>query len=269
MDGLQPVVISAGPYSSLKVHPEWTESPQRVVTAYELNIFTEDGGIAYLNGQEYPLKKNTIILSRPGDVRSNKLHFTCRAVHFITNDPLLRQMLDEIPPCFQLTEPHGFFPLFDAVWEAFRKTEGRYSRILSTGRLCELLFQLHKVCPRESAGTRQDVVRKALRMIRASYEDPISVEQMAKACNMSASHFHKVFVEATGTSPNRYLILTRITAAKAMLRDSRRSVAQVAESCGFGSQAYFCECMRKYTGMSPRQFRLMAGGPETEREEIL
>ena len=44
MDGLQPIVITAGPYSSFKAHPEWNESPQRVVTAYELCVFTEDGG---------------------------------------------------------------------------------------------------------------------------------------------------------------------------------------------------------------------------------
>jgi len=269
MDGLQPIVITAGPYSSFKAHPDWTESPQRVVTAYELCVFTEDGGVAYLNGQEYPLQMGTVLLSRPGDVRSNKLHFTCQAVHFLTDDPFLRKMLDEIPSCFRLEDPQPFYPFFDAVWEAFRKTEGKFSRVLSTGRLCELLWQLHKVSPTEPVSNRQDQVRKALRMIRAHYEDPLSVEQLAKACNMSASHFHKVFVEATGTTPNRYLILTRLTAAKTLLRDRRRSVAQVAESCGFSSQAYFCECMKKYTGMSPRQFRLLTGDPEKDREELL
>ena len=142
MDGLQPIVITAGPYSSFKAHPEWNESPQRVVTAYELCVFTEDGGVAYLNGQEYPLQMGTVLLSRPGDVRSNKLHFTCQAVHFLTDDPFLRKMLDEIPSCFRLEDPQPFVPFFDAVWKAFRKTEGKFSRVLSTGRLCELLWQL-------------------------------------------------------------------------------------------------------------------------------
>lgn len=47
-----------------------------------------------------------------------------------------------------------------------------------------------------------------------------------------------------------------------MLLSSDQPVAQVAECCGFSSQGYFCDCMKKYTGLSPRQFRRNANYPE-------
>jgi AraC-like DNA-binding protein len=81
---------------------------------------------------------------------------------------------------------------------------------------------------------------------------------MAKLCGLSASHFHKVFVETMGTTPNRYLILTRLSAAKTMLLAGNQSVAHVAERCGFSSQAYFCQCLKKFTGMSPKQLCRLA-----------
>ena len=268
MDGLQPLVISAGIYSSYDHHPDWTESPPRVVSNYEMDLFLENSGVAYVNGQECPIQPGVVLLARPGDVRRNKLHFRCRYIHFSTDDPLLRQLIDGIPRLFKLEDSAPFLTLFKNVADAF-KANDRFSRVLSAGRLCELLWNLHAVCPAQESVSKHLRVRKALRLIRSSYDEPLTVEQLAQACNMSTSYFHKIFVETTGTAPNRYLVLTRLSAAKTMLRDSSHSVAQVAESCGFTSQAYFCECMKKYTGLSPRQFRLLAGNPEKDQEELL
>lgn len=257
MVGLQPVVIGVGAYDSLVAHRNWVESPPRVLNTFEVAIFTEDGGTAYMNGRECAIKKDWVLLGRPGDVRWNKLHFRCWTVHFSTDEPVLLQMLDTIPQFFRLDDSERIVTMFRGVWEVFRSEE-RFSVVSAAARLCELLWQLHLSSADDNVFGGRNPIRKAVRLIQEKYNERITVEQMAKLCGLSTSHFHKMFVETMGTTPNRYLILTRLSAAKALLLAGNQSVAQVAECCGFSSQAYFCQCLKKATGMSPKRFCRMA-----------
>ena len=254
MFGFQPAIIRVGGFDSSKTHPGQTETPLRVLSTYELAFFTKDGGTVYMNGQEYAIKKNCVLMGRPGDIRWTKLHFQCKSVHFLANDPALLPMLDLIPQFFEPADIDALLALFDQMHKAFNM-EDRFSGIVSASRLCELLWQLYKSGGQEKRQRNRNPVRKAVRLIVEDYNQNISVEQMAEVCGWSASHFHKVFVKKMGMPPNRYLMLTRLSAAKTMLIAGERTVTQVAELCGFSSQAYFCRCLKKFTGLTPRQLR--------------
>ena len=205
MVDLQPVVITAGIFDSSVSRKGWTVSPPRVLNSFELALFTEDGGTAYMNGEECPLEKGCVLLGRPGDVRWNNLHFQCLTVHFSTDQPVLLQLLDTIPQFFKPDDLQYILSLFRAVWEA-HDTKSRFSALAAGARLCELLWQLHLCNLDEKTSRGWNPVRKAVRLIREEYNERISVERMAKLCGLSPSHFHKVFVETMGTTPNRYLI---------------------------------------------------------------
>lgn len=247
-------VLGAGTYNSAKVRPDETKSLPRVVTFYELGMFLKDGGTAVINGQEYHLKKGCVMLRRPGDVIWFKLHFLSDFVHFTLEEPTMQPLMDALPTCFY---PERFEEqrkiLHDVI--GARRSPDSLAPIAASGAVMQLLWDLHMDVTEPVATQPWNPVRKAIALIRKSYDEPLSVEQLAKACNLSVSHFHKVFVKTTGTTPNRYLMLCRLNAAKTLLQNSNCSVAQVAESCGFSSQGYFCDCMKKYIGMSPRQFR--------------
>ena len=257
MVGLQPAIIITGPFDSSHTHCGWTESPPRVLSTFEISMFVKDGGTAWLNGRECPLQKGYILLGRPGDVRWNRLHFACQTIHFSTDEPVLLRMLENLPQFFKPENPEAIMEMFLAVDASFKNTDA-FSAVAASGRMCELLWQLHLHNGMEAAAISRSAVRKAVRLIQRRYDEHLTVERMAKACGLSVSHFHKMFVASTGTTPNRYLVLTRLTAAKNMLSAGNQSVSQVAESCGFSSQAYFCQCMKKVTGLSPKQFCQLA-----------
>ena len=247
-------VLGAGTYDSAKVRPGETESLPRVVTFYELGMFLKEGGVAVINGQEYPLKKGCVMLRRPGDVVWFKLHFLSDFVHFTLEEPSMQPLLDALPTCFY---PERFEEQRKTLCSVIdtRKSADSLAPIAASGAVMQLLWDLHMDVTEPVVAQPRNPVRKAITMIRKAYDEQLSVEQLAKVCNLSVSHFHKLFVKTTGTTPNRYLMLCRLNAAKTLLQTSSCSVAQIAESCGFASQGYFCDCMKKYTGMSPRQFR--------------
>lgn len=261
MKGVLPTVTRVNLFDSRVILPGIEKTAPRVLETYELEMFTENGGYTCLNGTGYQIKKGDVLVAKPGDVRNSNLHFRCYFVHFTTDDPVFVQLLESLP-CYFSSERFGSLePLFLNVRTAFRSADP-FAATASACRLGELLWQLHlSSTPSGQIGSK-DPIRVAVRMIQREFRQPLTVEQLAAACNLSVSYFHKLFVQRTGTTPNRYLMLTRLTAAKAMLLSSNQSVAQVAECCGFSSQGYLCDCMKKYTGMSPRQLRRDADYPD-------
>lgn len=256
-----PIVTRAGHFVSEKLIPGATSTAPRVVQTYELEMFTEDSGTAYINGMECPIKKGCIMMAKPGDVRFSKLHVRCYFIHFTTEDLQVIRLVESLPTFFLCDHYDTYEGMFNGVYNAFISADS-FAPMAAASRVIEFLWHLHMHSVPSSVVSSRDPVRLAKRMINRDFREDISVEQLAAKCNLSVSYFHKLFVQRTGTTPNRYLMLTRITAAKTMLLTSNQSIAQIAESCGFSSQGYFCDCMKKYTGMSPMQFRRTANYPE-------
>jgi AraC family transcriptional regulator len=103
-------------------------------------------------------------------------------------------------------------------------------------------------------------LRRVLDLIEARLGDPLTLADLAREACLSPYHFSRLFREATGWPPHRYLVERRIEAAQAMLRDGRASLAEVALDAGFGSQANFARTFRAVTGLTPGQYREMHRG---------
>ena len=69
-----------------------------------------------------------------------------------------------------------------------------------------------------------------------------------------ARHFRRVFREATGTTPQDYLVKLRLGRAMRELRGSDASITDVALASGFSDGNYFSYTFSKQTGLSPSQY---------------
>jgi AraC family transcriptional regulator len=92
--------------------------------------------------------------------------------------------------------------------------------------------------------------------IREHLADPIRVEQLAAAVHLSPYHFARMFKKATGQPPHTYITMQRMEHAKELLRDSDLPLVEVAASVGFQTQAHFTGVFHRYTGRTPRVYRL-------------
>lgn len=63
----------------------------------------------------------------------------------------------------------------------------------------------------------------------------LSVEVMAAHCAMSPRHFARVFTQQMGVTPARFVERLRVTAVRELLEDTRMSMKQIAQHCGFAS----------------------------------
>lgn len=98
-------------------------------------------------------------------------------------------------------------------------------------------------------------LQRVLSYIEARLGDTISLDDLAGEACLSPFHFARLFQQAMGQPPHRYVVEQRIAAAQERLRTRRTSMAEVALDTGFGTQANFSRVFRKLTGLTPRQYR--------------
>jgi len=91
--------------------------------------------------------------------------------------------------------------------------------------------------------------------IDAGLDGPLSVPAMASLLGLSEGYFMRAFKNATGKSPHAYLIDRRLARARALMRDSTATLAEIAYACGFNSQAHMATTFRQRLGVSPVQLR--------------
>ena len=111
-----------------------------------------------------------------------------------------------------------------------------------------------KVIPRLDPELLRRLLRAKDRMDGASHEE-WPVERLARVSRVSPAHFARSFKDAFGVPPHRYLLTRRIERAKALLRDTRISITDIAFQTGWKSLGTFGRIFRDVTGESPGQLR--------------
>lgn len=95
----------------------------------------------------------------------------------------------------------------------------------------------------------------AISYISNHYDEQISVEFMAKLCNMSAATLRRKFEQALSLSPLDYLHEVRIRTAISMITLENKSILEICNRVGYNSQSSFNRQFLKITGQSPMKYR--------------
>ncbi len=101
------------------------------------------------------------------------------------------------------------------------------------------------------------------RMFIAEHQaDEISLEQAARAVNMSAFYFCKSFKKATGLTFTGYLARLRVEKVKNLLLNPHKRVSEAAYEAGFQSLSQFNRVFRRLAGEAPTAYRDKLHGAE-------
>jgi len=100
-----------------------------------------------------------------------------------------------------------------------------------------------------------DSIALALEFMKNNLAEPISRDEVARACNMSYGYFSKVFRQKTGHTFTDLLNRFRIEKACTLFDETNLNVNQVALECGFSDQSYFSKVFRRYQGCIPKDYR--------------
>ena len=103
-------------------------------------------------------------------------------------------------------------------------------------------------------GVHQKVHEVAL-YLQTHIHESVSLEELAQRFFMSRSYLTRSFRNITGFSVVEYMTYIRIQKAQQLLRESDRSITEIADLCGFGNITYFEKVFKTTTGQTPVQYR--------------
>lgn len=85
--------------------------------------------------------------------------------------------------------------------------------------------------------------------------EEFNLERLAAQAQLSRFHFSRLFKAATGRSPSRYQLDLRLNAARQLLRETERSIIEIALDVGYRNPSRFAQLFRREIGLTPSEYR--------------
>jgi AraC family transcriptional regulator len=98
-------------------------------------------------------------------------------------------------------------------------------------------------------------LRRVMDLMEAQFTEEFDLGRMAVEAGISAFHFSRVFKKATGLAPSQYFIRLRMSEARRLLRETNRSIIDIALDVGYSSPSHFAQIFRREVGVSPSDYR--------------
>jgi AraC-like DNA-binding protein len=95
----------------------------------------------------------------------------------------------------------------------------------------------------------------ALQAMHANAAEPWTVDELAKLSNMSRPTFARVFQQALGQAPMKYLADWRMTLARDLLLTQDTTLTEIAGRVGYSSVYAFAAAFRRQHGDPPGRWR--------------
>ncbi|MFJ8745922.1 helix-turn-helix domain-containing protein [Embleya sp. NPDC127516] len=104
-------------------------------------------------------------------------------------------------------------------------------------------------------GPEHAAVRVGVAVMRDRMAEPLTPADIAAEAHLSVYHFIRVFREATGETPHRFLTRLRIERARQLPADGTLTIGQIAERCGFASPGALSAAFLSRVGVRPSVYR--------------
>lgn len=96
---------------------------------------------------------------------------------------------------------------------------------------------------------------RVMKIIEDGLHRRITVAELAEETGLSESWFARAYRTTMGETPARTITRLRLEQAKALLREGRGSIVEIAAATGFADQAHFTRVFRTHTGTTPAVWR--------------
>jgi AraC-like DNA-binding protein len=91
--------------------------------------------------------------------------------------------------------------------------------------------------------------------IRINYDRPITTSSIAQALGYNADYLGRIYRKVYGCTLTQAIHARRISEACDYLLDSKMTIEQIANKCGFSDPDYFRRIFRRHTQLSPGDYR--------------
>lgn len=152
--------------------------------------------------------------------------------------------------------------LVKSIMEEMRKKKSHYLEIVRSLARAMIVEIIRMDERREVTSIKPAKITKASQIIAAleyvntNYANQLKASELADVCNMSETHFRRVFEENMNMSPMDYVNMIRIQKACDLMKKTNDSMDAVAIKCGFTTTSTFNRNFKKFLSTSPYQWKI-------------
>ncbi|SFI79230.1 Helix-turn-helix domain-containing protein [Paenibacillus sp. UNC496MF] len=162
----------------------------------------------------------------------------------------LRRLADiasgELPGLGQRAEADAFAP---------RAADAVLSEAGARGFVEALAAAVEERLGSRPAADAPNPVRDVAAYLDAHYFEDVSLIDVATRYHMDASYLSKQFKAVTGENFIEYVTRKRMEKACELLRGSELKINDISELVGYENQRYFSQVFKKFTGLTPSEYR--------------
>ena len=213
---------------------------------WEITYYLEGDGVNITGGVSYPFNTGTIICQPPEVLHEDRSEHGYKNIFFEVDS-----FLDVHEPLIlHDNDSKSFLAVTKLMYQEY--FEGNDPTMISY-----FIAILNTFLVRWSVHNSQNrFVEEMKRAIFFNYSSTtFSISDCFRDLPWSESQLRRIFKNETGLTPQKYLEQTRIRQAKKFLMFDSYTVAQVGFMCGYSDPYYFSRAFKKYTGISPSEFR--------------
>ena len=138
------------------------------------------------------------------------------------------------------------------------ETDGFYERARNsvTDLLLWIDHMIRKLAESQKYLEKTDeIIEKVKGYVALNLGKDLTRNDIASQVYLSPNYLTRIFKEKTGVTIMEYIINERLNLAKQLLRASNLPISSVAEQVSYTNFSHFSLMFRKYTGMSPNDYR--------------
>ncbi len=195
-----------------------------------------------------------------GEVHENRIEARMRCLH-ISCDPAALDGLDRqsvVPR--RPAEINGL----TATWLANRlyaefSREDQASAIAIEGLVLELLAEFARSQSKSDSALVPRWLKHATEIVEARFLERLSLVDIASEVGVHYVHLSRQFHKYNRCTIGELIRRRRVQHASHLLAHSRTPLAEIALICGFSDQSHLSFLFKRYMGLSPSKFRVLAG----------
>lgn len=244
-------------------------------TSYEIHYTRRGEGVVTVDGKNYDVAPDTLYITGPRVVHAQItrsaqplqeycLYLDCQRTGTDPGDPFA----PFAETTFWMGRDEGrIYPLMERLVEENRHPQPD-TREMSETLLAQIIIHLTRIYrqkghPEAAASPAPQLTRAGLMPI---IEDAffyrfktLTLDELSALLNLSVRQTQRLLNQNFGKTFSQKLTEARMAAAVQYLRNTDLSITEISELIGFSSIEHFSSAFKRFTGLSPRQYRREGG----------
>lgn len=248
-------------------YPDWSVATSRLA-ADMVNFFFVEQSTCWvvINGRRLNLQTGDLLVISGADEFSlghdpAQPHVSLSACLAVAHGSLANALLQrKFERRYPWAAPADYTARFDQVLGAFASTSPYRDQEIAGALLSWLAYVLlHISAPLDSSFTHErsavDKILAAESWANVRLNGEVTLDEWARAVGLNPAYFGRIFKHETGLRPMEWLKQRRLQMASQYLSGTRKTIAEIAELCGFSDQFYFSRVFHRHFGQSPLRYR--------------